>query len=100
MPKTIYVSIGNTDDKLRQAEWAAFVSTVNAVVSGFHLYGEWYSRPDSWVQNACWCLELPDESQSLQETILRAALVDIARSYRQDSIAWAEAQVEFLSPSD
>jgi hypothetical protein len=97
----VYISIGNSDDKLAQAEWVMFqrdvrFAIVNAqVVAAVH--GDWVSHAGDPYQNACWCIELRDSWTASREG-LRDDLRDLARRYRQDSIAWAEAPVtELLS---
>lgn len=95
----VYVSIGNSDDKLSQAEWAAFYRDVCLAIrfeSDIHgkpvIHGQWVSEPASAWQNACWCVELNFRLQHR----LRQVLSLIAREYRQDTIAWAEAKTEFI----
>lgn len=93
---TFYISIGNSDDKLSQQEWAEFVTEVHDAIdgSGAQVHGRWSSYPDAPWQNACWCIELTTAKVSW----LRRCLATLAQKYRQDSIAWAEAPVtEFLS---
>lgn len=93
---TVYISIGNSDDKLAQAEWAAFAATVQGAVrrAAAAVHGEWASLPYASFQNACWCVALEPEATSR----LRPELASIAGIYRQDSIAWAEAPVtEFIA---
>jgi hypothetical protein len=82
---TVYISIGNSDDKLTQAEWATYLSDVRTTVRVGRVHGEWYSAPDSPWQNACWCVEVQGEDVAW----LRAQLTKIRTGYRQDSIAWA-----------
>lgn len=91
---TVYISIGNSDDKLGQARWAAFYREVSLTIRDFagHTYGQWVSEPASAWQNACWCIEITEENA----LTLRAYLCDIAKSYQQDGIAWAVATVEIL----
>ena len=92
--KTIYVSIGNSDDKLSQQAWSCFQIDVHAALNRatrtFH--GSWHSNPGAPWQNACWCIEIADGV----EPALRDELARIARNYAQDSIAWAEAHTEFI----
>lgn len=92
----VYVSIGNSDDKLTQSEWAQFVSRTTSLVEGAALiHGRWLSEPSSAYQNACWCIDVHDEPNGVEW--LRGALARLAADFRQDSIAWAEAPVtEFL----
>lgn len=93
---TVYVSIGNSDDKLTQAEWAMFCSRVDVTFAArvWSIHGRWYSLPNSGWQNACWCLEL--EERYVPE--IKADLEVIARRYDQESIVWAPAQVTFITP--
>jgi hypothetical protein len=92
---TVYVSIGNSDDKLTQAEWCAFVAAVNSDVRSYAsvVHGHWFSLPDAPWQNTCWCIEVSEKAQMF----LRDALKRAAKTYGQDSIAWATAETEFLS---
>lgn len=91
MIQTVYVSIGNSDDKLTQQEWARFVSSVSITIRSTRevvVHGQWLSEPASAWQNACWCFEVREDLKwSLTE-----ALRDVAKAFRQDSIAWAEVR--------
>ena len=91
----IYVSIGNSDDKLTQAEWAAFVAdTETAIGQGVeHWHGKWFTAPDSAWQGACWAFEI----REFASHTARARLREVAKHFQQDAIAWAEAQTEFIS---
>lgn len=94
---TVYISIGNSDDKLPQAHWATYAAEVQSAVrraaSQFH--GEWASLPFSGYQNACFCIEVhPDRAK-----LLRVKLANLAEDYKQDSIAWAVAETEFIGPA-
>lgn len=92
--KTIYVSIGNSDDKLSQRQWAAFCLTTGMAISerAETVHGAWFSDMVSPYQNACWCFEIKIED----EEPLRDRLKDIGLAYQQDSIAYATATTEFL----
>jgi hypothetical protein len=97
---TVYVSIGNSDDKLSQADWATFHSAVNDVIrhAALQMHGAWTSpSTDPW-QNACWCFEVNNAPGALYgRQWLRNQLANFAKAYQQDSIAWAEApKTEFL----
>jgi hypothetical protein len=91
-----YISIGNSDDKLSQAEWSSFWNDTRAelIGAGAQFHGQWVSPgTDAW-QNACWCVELNDKIVSE----LKANLSHLTEQYRQDSIAWAEVpRTEFLT---
>lgn len=94
---TVYVSIGNSDDKLTQQRWAAYWATVRRVVLAYadRVHGEWMSAPVAPYQNACICLEVWHPAAAT----LRAELQRAAREFGQDSIAWAEAVTEFITPA-
>lgn len=93
---TVYISIGNSDDKLTQQDWSRFVGLLRDIVrtEAGTVHGEWLSLPDSRWQNACWCVEVPDAKRSG----LRESLAGAAHYAHQDSIAWAEvASVDFIT---
>jgi hypothetical protein len=92
---TVYVSIGNSDDKLGQREWSDFVSDVNVAVCRYaaQVYGWWFSAPDAPWQNGVMAFLLDREC----EDDLRSRLAVAREKFRQDSIAWAEVHVtEFI----
>lgn len=91
---TVYVSIGNSDDKLTQQRWARFVDTTINVIRrhATQIYGEWLSLPNSPWQNACVCFEIADE---LKDLLVRE-LNSLRIAYDQDSIAWAAATTTFI----
>lgn len=91
---TVYVSIGNSDDKLSQAEWANYVQVTRNLLRlrAREIHGEWYSAPDSDYQNACFCVVLGDDADTI-----RKSLAELRAAWRQDSVAWAEVPVtEFI----
>lgn len=94
----VYISIGNSDDKLTQVQWVAFVSRTQALLEGHdaRFHGNWRSLPDHPWQNACWCVEIePVLAEKLQ-----GHLATIAADYQQDSIAWSEVAVaKFIGPT-
>lgn len=97
-------AIGNSDDKLPQAAWSAFVGDVHSavdqvVIGGGRIQFAGYSAPGAPWQNALWAVELPDWEPGVREA-LRTQLAELARTYRQDSIAWWETdRAEFLAPA-
>ena len=95
-PLTVYVSIGNSDDKLTQQRWHEFwVATRNSVMrQARQVHGEWLSIGCAPYQNACICLEIG----LADAPFLKAELRTLAAEFGQDSIAWAEARTEFLGP--
>jgi len=95
--RTVYASIGNSDDKLTQVRWAAFHDKFNTAVRGLALqvYGDWTSpSTDPW-QNACIAFAIGYETSER----LRRDLAELAAEYGQDSIAWAEADTRFITPT-
>lgn len=92
---TVYISIGNSDDKLSQSVWATFYRDVDEQIRQYasKVHGAWVSLPNSPWQNACWCVEF--DSRNLKRA-MKDRLIDFAAKYNQDSIAWAEAKTEFL----
>lgn len=94
MVQTVYISIGNSDDKLTQNEWAHFVEDVRQALRTFALtqHGEWFSTADSPWQNAIWCIEI----RLTMIRDLKNRLAVTAKAYRQDSIAWADADVRLV----
>ena len=110
-----YISIGNSDDKLTQAEWCRFVGEVDGLVGAcpqLTIHGRWFSAPDRPWQNACWCVEwcvefdphaVPPTAEG-QDTCLSiwlpTQLARLATKYRQDSISWARVvRTIFITPA-
>jgi hypothetical protein len=98
MPETttVYASIGNSDDKLTQERWSAYLRTFLAAIRGAaeRIHGEWHSAPTSAYQNACVCFEV----HPAEVADLRALFADLAHRFGQDSIAWAAVErTEFIS---
>jgi hypothetical protein len=92
----VYISAGNSDDKLTQAAWSdlqlRLVAEVNQGAQALH--GVWYSSAASPYQNMCVCAEVRDT------VALKNRLADLAADFGQDSIAWAETPAtEFLGSS-
>jgi hypothetical protein len=95
---TVYISIGNSDDKLSQAKWAEFYRGTSLAIRqvAAWVHGQWVSEPASAWQNACWCIELDTPGIVAH---LKRRLGRLAHDYGQDSIAWAEAPTTaFLEP--
>ena len=105
---TAYVSIGNSDDKLTQKEWAKFFAKTRILMNSnnFTVHGEWHSLPQAQWQNACWCVEYDEDLRlvnkegdvvTLGDHFIRR-LMELAAEFRQDSIAWAKADTAFIAP--
>jgi hypothetical protein len=98
---TAYITIGNSDNKLTQAQWSEFRHAVDLAVSqaaaeGACVQFHGYSLPAAPWQNAMWAIELPDDLPLVRQE-LRHRVAQLAWIYNQDSIAWAQADVEFLA---
>lgn len=91
--KTITVQIGNTDGKLTQDMWAAFVGQCDAAIQSeatIHFKG----GPPVWErwQNVCWVILMHHE-----ETLaLKRKLTSIRAKFSQDSVAWTEGETEMI----
>lgn len=91
---TIYISIGNSDDKLTQVQWSKFwVQMAVEVVSIGKTHGAWFSNPVGGFQNACWCVEFASAEEAEGA---KAIAAEVGREYQQDSVAWAVAETEFV----
>lgn len=98
----VYISIGNSDDKLSQMEWGKFYHKVDLTIQGYRhsgvqIHGRWVSQSTDHWQNACWCSDTYPLGHTLVN-LLKNQLRDLAAEFGQDSIAWATAETEFLSP--
>ncbi len=94
---TAVISIGNSDDKLTQAKWSAFVSDVSWIISRYALHPHFagLSVGSSPWQNASWIVGLPEGFDIAQ---FKFELKRIADKYKQDSIALLVGDTEFVKP--
>lgn len=99
-PITAYVSIGNTDAKLSHAEWAEYVALVDELLTQVgvtsDVFGRWHSYPATPYVNACWAVAIP----AVHVDAVKSVLMRLAAKFGQDSIAFAVAETEFLSPEE
>lgn len=101
---TVHIAIGNSDDRLTQAEWARFHADTDGLIRGAveglaTIHGAWVSNPVHPWQNACWSFTVADEHRDAwqdERDLLRDALSRVARTYRQDSVAWTEGVTVFI----
>ena len=94
---TVYVSIGNSDDKLTQAQWSEFHGIFAALIrkAATQVFGDWLSASNARWQNACVAFEINAQATDR----LKRALTDLAAEFNQDAIAWAETTgTQFLGP--
>ena len=87
---TVFIQIGNSDDKLTQRQWSSFVAETRRAVEKYGmLIGEWHSRPDQPWQNACWMV---NDLNPAERTWLKDGLSKLAHAFEQDSIAYSECE--------
>lgn len=81
----VFVSIGNSDNKLTQAEWNQYCLEVETYCDHLstRFYAKCYSLSNAPFQNAVFSMECPATTISS----LRSCLSMAANKYRQDSIA-------------
>jgi hypothetical protein len=94
---TVFIQIGNTDNKLTQQEWSHFILdtklAMKRLAKEIHFMG--FSEPDAPWQNACWCVVFHDDDFA---NAARSELQLIAVKYSQESIAWSPAPTtEFIT---
>jgi len=93
--KTIFIQIGNSDNKLTQDRWSSLCGDIDEVLYLGNVHGKFYSAPNSIYQNACYCLEVTDDAYMKMILLLQK----ICRAYDQDSIAISVASsTHFIRP--
>lgn len=99
---TYYATIGNSDDKLSQADWstfaAEFVETIR--IQADEIHGVWWSAPGTPWQNCCVGFSLADEvvpgdastpagdRGKSRVRLLQESLIKLREFYRQEAVAW------------
>jgi hypothetical protein len=108
MNMIVYISAGNSDNKLSQYQWSRLLGEIGKLVRGWpwarqtqgalpQLHGEWFSHPQSQFQNACWCIETDNDAWI---GYAKGYLGGLANVYGQESITWAVvANTDFLTAS-
>jgi len=91
---TVTIQIGNSDNKLRQVQWADFIEAVEKLLSKtavvIHFAGG--SDPRASWQNFCWVIEIPPERMPQ----FKASLLFVGSAFFQDSIAVTEGETLFV----
>lgn len=90
-----HLSIGNSDDKLAQADWARFQAQFKRIVTeaADALHGCFFSEPSSAFQNMCIIIEI----SPLRLEMLKSALTALRDAFGQESIALLAApETEFI----
>ena len=90
---TVTVQIGNTDDRLSQKVWAAYVREVDRAIQPYakavHFFGG--SLPFEDWQNCCWVFESRDSADELKKWLKK-----VLEKYGQSSLAWTEGKTRML----
>ena len=94
--KTITLQIGNSDDKLTQAEWCEFVTAIGSIVAAYCKDVHFAGAPPAnapW-QNFCWVLAIEDDE--LVTSAFQRQITDCRKKYQQDSAAITEGKTLFV----
>jgi len=90
----VYVSIGNSDDKLTQLEWSEYWHAVDRELKFWgRLHGVWLAVNNTPYQNAVWACEIKE----VYRAQMREGLRKIMTRYNQDAIAWFEGKTDFVT---
>ena len=91
---TVHVGIGNSDDKLSQAEWHWFVGNLRTIARNFGspFLGIWHSAPAERWQNCQVAWEMPPAF--LDD--LKVELRKLRAQFGQDSIALCYGPTELI----
>lgn len=89
----ICVSIGNTDNKLSQHEWAKFVRAVGEMLRGYETMRYFFGGSATYEpwQNVCWLCQVNDA----QLVEIKANLTNLRELYGQESayILWGVGEL-------
>lgn len=92
--ETVVIQIGNSDNKLSQADWSQFIFEAKLVIERnvheVHFFGG--SAIDSPWQNACWVCEVLKGFKPQ----LESELTECRKSYGQDSVAITCGETRFI----
>ena len=93
-PDTIVIQVGNTDNQLKQGEWALFCEDIRDMLNelAHQVHFEGGSSFDSPWQNACWVCEANPEQVSL----IRHELTRSRLHFRQKSVAITIGNTVFI----
>ena len=88
------VQIGNSDNKLRQADWARFVQRVGGIVRECATTIHFFGGPEKWAawQKVCWVFD-GEESRLMN---LKVRLTEARKEFLQDSAAVTVGETEFV----
>lgn len=94
MTKTVTVQIGNTDDKLAQADWSAYAMAIKGAIFGSCTEVHFFGGPPTFErwQNVAWVVTVEDDKLA----DLRRALTDVRQCFEQESVALTPGVTEFI----
>lgn len=94
MMTTVTIQIGNSDDKLTQAEWGRYVKDVERAINYHCPDVHFFGGSPNWFpwQNVAWVTNAPKDD--LMRLLMR--LREIREQYGQDSIAWTQGETVFI----
>jgi hypothetical protein len=97
----VFVTWGNSDDKLSQQEWAAFCADMVSFVGTWsrHVFFAGYSSPHMPWQNASASFLIGTDSTRSNVEFIRADLRLMAARWRQEAIAFTVTDMELVGPS-
>lgn len=92
--KTIVVQIGNSDNKLPQAEWAEFVRRVDVTIRENAQAVHFFGGTENWAawQRVCWVFDC----EGTRLAGLKELVTATRREFRQDAAAFTEGETEFI----
>lgn len=91
---TVTIQIGNSDNKLSQAEWAHYVEECRHWVEKHAAEVHFFGGAPTWYpwQNVAWIIVTPDHVTGR----LRDELSSVRAVYNQDSVAFTVGETEFV----
>jgi len=92
--KTVVVQIGNSDNKLRQANWARFVQRAGEIIRQYAGTIHFFGGPENWAawQKVCWVFDC----EELRVENLKVRLAETRKEFLQDSAAVTLGETEFV----
>jgi hypothetical protein len=92
--KTVVVQIGNSDNKLRQADWARFVQRVAEIIGEHAKTIHFFGGPENWAewQKVCWVFDGEESGLGY----LKNQLAETRKKFLQESAAVTVGETEFV----
>ena len=91
---TVTIQIGNSDDKLTQPEWAAYVLAMRNHILTYAAQVHFFGAPANWErwQNVAWVVEVSENNTPG----LKQAIEIVRKTFRQESVAWTDGTTELI----